>query len=113
VKGQASVELMAGAAVVLLVGVIGFQLLAVGYAAVMADHAAETAALALANGADPVEAARRAVPGWPRAALRVRRHGGRVSVTLLAPSPLGFLRRRLAISSEAAVRPRPGPPGTA
>jgi hypothetical protein len=109
-KGQASVELLGGAVAVLLLGLVGFQLLAVGYAAVMADHAAEAAALALANGADPGEAAAGAVPGWPRRAMRLRREDGRLRLTLLAPSPLRFLRERLAIRSEAVVRPRPGPP---
>jgi hypothetical protein len=110
-KGQASIELIGGAVAVLLLGLIGFQLLAVGYAAVMADHAAEAAALAVANGADPAEAAAGAVPGWPRRGLRVRRDAGRLHLTLLAPSPLRFLRGRLAITSEAVVRPRPEPPG--
>jgi hypothetical protein len=110
-KGQASVELLGGVVAVLLLGMTGFQLLAVGYAAVMADHAAEAAALALANGADPTQAAAGAVPGWPRRAMRVRREEGRVQLTLLAPSPLRFLRGRLAVRSEAAVRPRLGPAG--
>jgi hypothetical protein len=108
-RGQASVELLGGAVAVLLLGLIGFQLLAVGYAAVMADHAAEAAALALANGTDPKNAAAGAVPGWPRGAVQVRPGKGRIHLTLLAPSPLRFLKGRLAIKSDAAVRPRPGP----
>jgi hypothetical protein len=106
-KGQASIELLGGAVAFLLLGLIGFQLLAVGYAAVMADHAVEAAALALANGTDPKNAAAGAVPGWPRRAVRVRRDEGRIHLTLLAPSPLRFLKGRLAVESEAAVRPRP------
>ena len=102
-RGQASVELVAGATVVVVLGLIGLQLLAVGYAAVMADHAAEAAALALVNGREPEAAARHAVPGWPEAALRVRSRGGRVMVTLLAPTPIRFLRERLTIRGEAAV----------
>ena len=98
--GQASVELLAGAAVLLLVGLLAFQLLAIGYAAVMADHAAEAAALALANGRN----ARAAVPGWPPGAASVRTSGGRVFVTLVPPSPLRVLRDRLAATGEAAVR---------
>ena len=105
-SGQASIELVGGLAVVLLSGLVAFQLLAVGYGAVMADHAAEAAALALANGHDPEAAVRSAVPGWPRGALRVApARGGRVTVTLRAPSPFGFLRDRLALTGEAAVRP--------
>jgi hypothetical protein len=97
---------------VLLSGLVAFQLLAVGYGAVMADHAAEAAALALANGHDPEAAVRSAVPGWPGSATRVARAGGRVTVTLTAPSPLRFLRDRLAVTGEATVRPAttPRPP---
>jgi hypothetical protein len=108
-EGQASVELAGGVAAVLLVGLIGFQLLAVGYGAVMADHAAEAAALALAVGSDPDEAAAAAVPGWPQNALRVRSAADRVEVTLLPPTALSFLRGRLAVTGAAAVRPRHGP----
>jgi hypothetical protein len=93
-----------GQAIVLLSGLVAFQLLAVGYGLVMADHAAEAAALALANGHDPEAAVRSAVPGWPRAALGVAHARGRVSVTLFVPSPLHFLRERLVVSGEAAVR---------
>ena len=103
-EGQASVELLGGAAVVFLVALVGFQLLAIGYGAVMADHAAEAAALALANGRQPEQAARAAVPGWPHRAMSVQSTGGQVRVTLVPPSPLAFLRERLVVSGEAAVR---------
>ena len=93
----------------LLLAFIGFQLLAVGYGAVMADHAAEAAALALAVGSDPDEAAAAAVPGWPKNALRVRSAADRVEVTLLPPTALSFLRGRLAVTGAAVVRPRHGP----
>jgi hypothetical protein len=105
--GQASVELAGGVAAVLLLAFVGFQLLAVGYGAVMADHAAEAAALALAVGGDPDDAAAAAVPGWPKDALRVRSALNRVEVTLLPPTALSFLRGRLAVTGAAAVRPRP------
>jgi hypothetical protein len=105
--GQASVELVGGAVALLFVSFVGFQLLAFGYGAVMADHAAEAAALALANGDDPARAADAAVPGWPKNALRVRSAPRRVEVTLLPPSPLSFLRGRLAVTGDAAVRPGP------
>jgi hypothetical protein len=106
-QGQASVELAGGLAALLLVAMIGFQLLAVGYGAVMADHAAEAAALAIVNGNDPDQAARAAVPGWPKDALRVRSALNRVEVTLLPPSPLSSLRGRLAVTGEATGRQRP------
>jgi hypothetical protein len=103
-EGQASVELLAGAVVFLLVALIGLQLLAIGYGAVMADHAAEVAALALANGHQPDEAAQDAIPGWTHEAMTVGTRGGQVRVTLRPPSPLTFLRKRLVVSGEATVR---------
>ncbi len=108
--GQASLELLGGTVAALFAGALGLQVLGAGYAAVMADHAAEAAALAVANGAPPREAALAALPGWPSGALRVRHAGGHVTVTLVPPSPLPFLRGRLEIDSRASVRaPEPSP----
>jgi hypothetical protein len=106
-EGQASVELVGSVAFVLLVGLVALQLLAAGYAAAMADNAAEAAALAIANGRDPIREARAALPGWPARAVAVQRHRGRVGVELSPPSPLGFLRRRLRVTATAAVREAP------
>lgn len=103
--GQASVELVAGTAVVTLVGVVALQLLAAGYAAVMADHAAEAGALALANGRAVAPAARAAIPAWPERSTRVKLDHDTVEVTLTPPAALPFLRGRLSVTSRAAVRP--------
>jgi len=97
------VEVIGGAMAVLLAGLVAFQLLGVGYAAVMADHAAEAAALAAATGGDPRGAAREAVPGWPAGAIDVSRRGGHLRVTLRPPSVLRILSGRLKITSEAVV----------
>jgi hypothetical protein len=105
-RGQASVELVAAAATLALAALVAFQLLAAGYGAVMADHAAEAAAIAIVNGRIPEQAARDAVPGWPRRLLDVRRRRGRVAVTLVAPSPLSILGERLSFTSHATVRER-------
>jgi hypothetical protein len=102
--GQASVELAAGAVVTVAAALVALQLLAAGYGAVMADHAAEAGALALANGRPVADAARGAVPGWPDRAARVRVDGDTVRVTLVPPSPLPFLRGRLASTGRAVVR---------
>ena len=102
--GQATVELLGATLALLIAGLIAFQLLAAGYAAVMADHAAEAAALALVNGREPRAAAERALPGWPRRALRVQTKGGRAEVTLVPPSPFAFVRERLSFTAEAAAR---------
>src|SRR4051794_37155447 len=86
--GQASVELLGALPVVLLLGAVLLQLLAIGYSATLAGSAAEAAALAVAGGGDAGAAARAAVPHWTRAGMRVQAGGGRGSVRLRPPSPL-------------------------
>ena len=62
--GQATVETVALVPVLLIVSLGLMQLLAVGYASVLAGGAAEAGALALARGRDPRAAAMQALPGW-------------------------------------------------
>ena len=107
-RGQAAVELLAGLPALLLAGLLGFQILAVGYALTLADGAAEAGAIARAAGDDPTEAARGALPGWARDRVRVEAAGGGVTVELPPPSPLPGLAERLAVSSRAWVRPPSG-----
>jgi hypothetical protein len=102
-RGQALVELLAAVPLVLILGVVLMQLLALGYSSVLAGSAAEAGALALAAGADPEAGVREALPGWSRARARVSVRGGRVRVALRPPSPLRALSRRLEVSGEAAV----------
>ncbi len=102
-RGQASVELLGALPVVLLVGLVLLQLLAVGYAAVLAGNAAEAAALAVAGGEEAVGAARAAVPGWSAARMRVRVAAGRVDVSMRPPSALEALARRLEVHAGAVV----------
>ena len=101
--GQASVELVACAGALVLVGLLGLQLLAIGYAAVMADHSAQAAAGAILNDRAPGDAAREAIPGWPERGLAVRRSREKVSVTLTPPSLLRVLNGRLAVTGEAVL----------
>ena len=101
--GQATVEALALAPVIVAIGLAILQLLAVGYASVLAGNAAEAGALALAGGADAREGARRALPGWSRARARVEVDGGRVEVQLRPPSPLKALAEGLEVSATAAV----------
>jgi hypothetical protein len=103
-RGQASVELAAGAVAVALAALVTLQLLTAGYAAVMADHAAEAGALALADGRTAEDASLAAVPGWPHGAARVSVDGNAVFVTLVPPSPLRLLRERLSVTGRAVVR---------
>ena len=103
-RGQALVELLGVVPVVLVLGLVLMQALAVGYASVLAGTAAEAGALALAAGRDGRAGARDALPGWSRARVRVGIAGGRVRVTLRPPAPLRSISRRLQVSGEAAVR---------
>ena len=103
-RGQAAVELLGATPALLLLGLVAFQLLAVGYSAVLAGNAAEAGALAVAVGSDAREAARQAVPGWSSAGMEVDADGGRVRVRMQPPSPLERVRRALAVSASAEVR---------
>ena len=103
-RGQAAVEMLAALPVLLLLGLAVSQLLAVGYAAVLAGNAAEAGALALAARADPEASARKALPGWGRA--RRERGGERAVASRSAyarPSLVPALERELEITSTASV----------
>jgi hypothetical protein len=102
-RGQATVEAIALVPVILAVGIGVLQLLAVGYASVLAGNAAEAGALALAAGTDARAGARQALPGWSRARARVEVEGGRVAVHLRPPSPLRSLADGLEVTATAAV----------
>ena len=102
-RGQASVELLATLPLVLLVALSVTQLLAVGYASVLAGNAAEAGALALAGGGDPRAAARSALPGWSRAHGAISVKAGEVRVRLRAPALLPALAHRLEVHAAAAV----------
>ena len=101
--GQASIELLGGLPALLILGLVIFQLLAVGYAAVLAGNAAEAGALAIAGGGDARAAARDAVPGWSHARMRVTSNRDSVEVEMRPPSPIDALSRRFAIRAQAAV----------
>ncbi|MGK2933439.1 MAG: hypothetical protein ACSLFD_11865 [Solirubrobacterales bacterium] len=102
-SGQASVEALAGIAVLLLTAAVCFQLLATGYTATLADGAAEAGAVALVQG-KPVEAAvRRALPGWARSRYSLSRSFGRVEVRLRPPAVVSDLGDRLELTSSATA----------
>lgn len=105
-RGQASVELVGMLPALLFLGLMLFQLLAVGYAAVLAGNAAEAGALALAARADAAGSARNALPGWSRARATVQVDGGRVTVRLRPPALLAAVARELEVSSTASVARR-------
>jgi hypothetical protein len=102
-RGQASVELVALVPLLLVVGLVAAQLLAVGYSKVLAGNAAEAGALALAGGGDARAAARGALPGWSRARAQLLVNGGQVRVRLRPPSLLRRLARQLEVTADASV----------
>jgi len=101
--GQASIELLYMLPLLLAIALAAAQLLAVGYASVLAGNAAEAAALTLAGGGDAREGARAALPGWSRARARVDVAQGEVRVRLHPPSLLRALARELEVSAHASV----------
>jgi hypothetical protein len=106
-EGQATVELVAALPALLLAAFIALQLLAAGFALTLADGAAEAGAMALASGRDAAPAARAALPGWARGRASVEVRGGRVTVRVRPPAPLGLLAGPLELDSTAWAR-RPG-----
>ena len=103
-RGQATVELIAGLPALLLAAFLALQLLIAGFVLTLADGAAEAGAVALASGEDAAPAAREALPGWARDHAAVNVAGGRVTVAVRPPSPLGVVSRRLEVVSSAWVR---------
>ena len=105
--GQASIELVAVAPLVLAAVLAIAQLLAAGAAQELADHAAEAGAVALLQRTDPAAAARDAVPGWSRGRIDVDIRDRRVRVRLRPRSFLPELAELLEATGEAHAGPRP------
>ena len=103
-SGQATVETVAAIPVLLLAGAVALQLLLTGYTLSLADGAAEAGTLAVVAGRDAEPAVRAALPGWARERVHVEDRGGRITVSLQPPSPLGVIARGLEVTSTAAVR---------
>jgi pilus assembly protein CpaE len=95
VRGQAAVEVVALLPLVAAIALAILQALAAGRAEVLAGHAAQSGAVALAEGRDAAAAARAAVPDEARGRLAVVVHGSRVQVRLtpatLIPGAAGLL----------------------
>jgi len=107
-RGQASLELLAGLPTLAAAAGVALQLLLVGYSATIADGAAEAGAIAGAAGKDAGAAAREALPGWARSRSSVSAAGGRVRVELRPPAPIPAIADALEVSSEAWSRPPRG-----
>jgi Flp pilus assembly protein TadG len=94
--------------VLVLVVVALFEALCAGAAVNLAGHAAEAGAVAIAEGGDPRQAARAAVPGWSRRAMAVAVAGHRVSVAMRPPLPVPGLAGVLTAHAAADAGPEPG-----
>jgi hypothetical protein len=103
-RGQASVELVGGMALLVLAALACLQLLVAGYSLSLVDGAVEAGALALAAGEEPEPAVRAALPGWARDRAEVEIQGGRVALRLRPPAALPAIARALEVSSSAWVR---------
>ncbi len=88
-RGQATVELLAVALLVLGGGVGAAHVLVRAWASGAAGAAAATGARAAALGADPVAAATAALPAALRDGATVRRRGAGVSVRVAVPAAGG------------------------
>ena len=102
-RGQASIEAVAGVAVLLLTGLVCLQVLAMGYALTVADGAAEAGAVAAVRGRPVRAAVRDALPGWAGSRYTVARTGDTVRVSLRPLALVSDLSGGLAVSSSASA----------
>jgi hypothetical protein len=99
--GQAAVELVALLPLVAAVALGVLQALAAGLASELAGHAAQSGAVALAEGRDGAAVARAALPGWARSRVEVTVRGMRVRVRVTPPTLLPGVASRLAATATA------------
>jgi TadE-like protein len=102
-RGQATVEFVGTLPLVLLAGLLAWQLVLVGHVAWDAAAAARSGARARLVGADAAAAARSALPSPLRSGTRVQSSlaGGTVRVSV--PIPLVLYRWRLPVRMSAAA----------
>ncbi len=99
--GQAGVETVAMAPILLLCSLLALQGLVAGANFVVAGNAAHAGALAGQMGEDPEPAARRSAPGWSTAGVKVTERGSLVRVKLTPRAIVPGLAPMLAASGEA------------
>lgn len=102
-RGQATIELVGALPLVVAVILGAGQALAAGLARELADHAAEAAAVAVLQDADPRDAARRAIPGWARDRVTVRVASHDVHVRLRPPTVVPGVAGLLAADASAST----------
>lgn len=102
-RGQASVELLGAVPLVLLAGLVAWQLVLAGHTLWLSAQAARTAARAEAVGKDPSRAARSALPDSLERGLRVsRRRGGGVTVKVRMPLVVRRFGGRAVVSASSS-----------
>jgi hypothetical protein len=104
--GQSTVEVVGMLPLLAIVAFAALQILAAGLAAELADHAAEAGAVAILEGTDPHDAAKRAIPGWSGAHVDVAVHGKTVRVRVRPPAVVRSVGSLLASTAEAKAAPR-------
>jgi hypothetical protein len=103
-RGQATIELVAMVPVVLVVGLIAWQLTLAGHAAWLTANAARVAARGALVGRDPDAAARSALPASMRRGLTVTRaRAGSVRVSLQVPTLLPGWRPQARIAATSSL----------
>jgi hypothetical protein len=106
--GQATIELVAMLPVVLVVGLIAWQLALTGHAAWLTAHAARVAARASLVGRDADAAARSALPASMRRGLGVTRaRDGGVRVTVPVPGLAPDWRPPVRITATSSLGRQP------
>ena len=107
--GQATVELVALLPLVLAVALVAAALLAGHNAGEHAGQAAQAGAMALLQGRDPREAARRALPPGVRDRATVDIRGRRVIVRVRPGLPMAAVAAILTATATADAGPEPSP----
>jgi hypothetical protein len=103
--GQAAIELVALLPLVVAVALAVLQALAAGVASELAGHAAQSGAVAIAEGRDGIVAARASLPGWLRSRVEIELRGTRLRVRVTPPSLLPGLGARLSAAAAADAGP--------
>ena len=108
-SGQATVELVAFLPLLLAVAFVAAALLAGHAATEQAGQAAQAGAMALLQGGDPREAARRALPRGVRDRATIDVDGRRVKVTVRPRLPVEPVAAAMTASAIADAGPAPSP----
>ncbi|XAY04875.1 hypothetical protein DSM112329_01713 [Paraconexibacter sp. AEG42_29] len=91
-----------------IVTVLGIaQVLAAGIGHELAAHAAENGAIALADGEDPRDAVREALPGWAKDRVQIKVDGREVRVSLKPLTVIPGAGEALATDASADAGPGP------